>query len=83
MPKKRLQLVPNNKVSINNKFHSIFLFISDLLSVPDFSAGAMEDWGLISFRSSLLVFDEKFSTIENKKTGALVIAHELAHQVCT
>ena len=59
-----------------------YFYISDLLSVPDFSAGAMEDWGLISFRSSLLIFDEKFSTIENKKTGALVIAHELAHQVC-
>jgi len=57
-----------------------FCFL-DLLAVPNFQAGAMEDWGLISFRSSLLVFDSKYSTIDYKRTGALVIAHELAHQV--
>ena len=55
--------------------------ILDLLAVPDFQSGAMEDWGLISFRSALLVFDQGYSTAEYRRTGALVIAHELAHQV--
>uniref|UniRef100_A0A7M5XDN7 Aminopeptidase n=2 Tax=Clytia hemisphaerica TaxID=252671 RepID=A0A7M5XDN7_9CNID len=52
----------------------------DLLAVPEFMAGAMEDWGLVSFRSAYIVFDEKLSTIEQKRQVTLVIAHELAHQ---
>jgi len=52
----------------------------DLLSVPDFLAGAMEDWGLVSFRSSYLLYDERRVTMDQKKMIALVISHELAHQ---
>ena len=59
----------------------LFRFILDLLSVPDFLAGAMEDWGLVSFRSSYLLYDVKRVTLEQKKMIALVISHELAHQV--
>ena len=42
----------------------------------------MEDWGLVSFRSSYLLYDEKRVTLDQKKMITLVIAHELAHQVC-
>eukprot|EP00794_Sanderia_malayensis_P004789 gene4789-5416_t len=52
----------------------------DLLAVPDFLAGAMEDWGLVSFRNSYLIFEENMTTTDQKKLVALVIAHELAHQ---
>eukprot|EP00795_Rhopilema_esculentum_P007813 gene7813-13677_t len=52
----------------------------DLLSVPDFLAGAMEDWGLVSFRSSYLIYDKEYVTLDQKKMITLVIAHELAHQ---
>ncbi|XP_065670521.1 endoplasmic reticulum aminopeptidase 1 isoform X1 [Hydra vulgaris] len=52
----------------------------DLLAVPDFMAGAMEDWGLVSFRSAYLVFDEEIMTVESMRQVTLVIAHELAHQ---
>ena len=49
--------------------------------MPDFMAGAMEDWGLVSFRSAYLVFDEEIMTVESMRQVTLVIAHELAHQV--
>lgn len=52
----------------------------DLLAVPDFDAGGMENWGLITFREDLLLFDEESSTLADKQAIALVIAHELAHQ---
>lgn len=63
------------------KKHFPFFNFQDLLSVPDFLAGAMEDWGLVSFRSSYLLYDEKRVTLDQKKMITLVIAHELAHQV--
>lgn len=52
----------------------------DLISVPDFSAGAMENWGLVTFRESLLLVDPVQSSAQNKQRVMLVIAHELAHQ---
>lgn len=52
----------------------------DLLAVPDFMAGAMEDWGLVSFRSAYLIFDKELMTVEYLRQVTLVIAHELAHQ---
>ena len=44
-------------------------------------AGAMEDWGLVSFRSAYLIFDPTIMTVETMRQITLVIAHELAHQV--
>uniref|UniRef100_A0A8C5M1M5 Leucyl and cystinyl aminopeptidase n=1 Tax=Leptobrachium leishanense TaxID=445787 RepID=A0A8C5M1M5_9ANUR len=52
----------------------------DLVAIPDFQAGAMENWGLISFRETDLLFNENTSSILDKQHIALVIAHELAHQ---
>lgn len=52
----------------------------DLVAVPDFDAGGMENWGLITFREDLLLFDEETSTLADKQAIALVIAHEIAHQ---
>lgn len=55
----------------------------DLVSIPDFGFGAMENWGLITFRdAALLVPDdlEKASSSEHMEYVAKIIAHELAHQ---
>jgi aminopeptidase N len=52
----------------------------DLVGIPDFSAGAMENAGCITFREILLQIDEKHASIDLKKTIASVIAHEMAHQ---
>lgn len=52
----------------------------DLAAIPDFSAGAMENWGLITFRESNLLYEEGVSTKKNLQRIAIVIAHELGHQ---
>lgn len=52
----------------------------DLVGLPDFSAGAMENTGCITFREVLLLIDEKQGSVDLKKTIASVIAHEMAHQ---
>ncbi len=52
----------------------------DLIAIPDFNAGAMENWGAITFREILLLFDSKKTSLPVKKRIAEVIAHELWHQ---
>ena len=55
-------------------------FISDLIAVPDFGAGAMENWGLITYRETSLLFSEGQSSSKAQEWVAIVVAHELAHQ---
>lgn len=50
------------------------------LALPDFSAGAMENWGLVTYREAYLVLDPDNTSLETKELVATVIAHELAHQ---
>src|SRR5213078_540258 len=50
-----------------------------LIAVPEFAAGAMENWGAITFREIVLLVD-KDSSIRIKKQVAEVIAHEVSHQ---
>ena len=52
----------------------------DLIGIPDFSAGAMENTGCITFREVILLIDEKHGSVGLKKEIASVIAHEMAHQ---
>ncbi len=52
----------------------------DMIAIPDFSSGAMENWGAITYRESALLVDEENSSVTNKQWVALVIAHEIAHQ---
>ena len=52
----------------------------DMVALPDFSVGAMENWGLITFRQTTLLTDPKSSSIESKQLVALVVSHELSHQ---
>src|SRR5258706_10272760 len=51
----------------------------DLIALPDFSAGAMENTGLSTFREVLLLIDEKSGSTGLKKTIASVTSHEIAH----
>uniref|UniRef100_A0A8C3JS93 Alanyl aminopeptidase, membrane n=1 Tax=Calidris pygmaea TaxID=425635 RepID=A0A8C3JS93_9CHAR len=53
---------------------------SDQVGLPDFNAGAMENWGLVTYRENSLLYDNNFSSIGNKERVVTVIAHELAHQ---
>lgn len=52
----------------------------DMVAVPDFGAGAMENWGLVTYRTAYLLFDEKDSSLKTKQNVAYVVGHELAHQ---
>jgi puromycin-sensitive aminopeptidase len=54
--------------------------VLDMIAIPDFSSGAMENWGAITYRESALLVDENHSSIGNKQWVALVVAHEIAHQ---
>ncbi len=51
----------------------------DLVAVPDFEFGAMENAGAIFFRETLLLIDVRSATLNEKKRAAEVICHELAH----
>ena len=59
------------------------LFVSsvDMAAVPDFAAGAMENWGLILYRETALLYKPGVSSEANKQRVAAVISHELAHMV--
>ncbi len=65
----------------NNYFQIPYpLPVLDLIAIPDFSHGAMENWGAVTYRESALLVDPEHSSAANKQWVALVIAHELAHQ---
>eukprot|EP00457_Paulinella_chromatophora_P000646 gb/GEZN01000646.1/.p1 GENE.gb/GEZN01000646.1/~~gb/GEZN01000646.1/.p1 ORF type:complete len:1141 (-),score=226.37 gb/GEZN01000646.1/:514-3714(-) len=52
----------------------------DMVGVPDFSMGAMENWGLVIYREALVLFQDSEQDALSKQRVAIVIAHELAHQ---
>ncbi|XP_077135083.1 glutamyl aminopeptidase [Ranitomeya variabilis] len=52
----------------------------DQIAIPDFGTGAMENWGLITYRETNLLYDPNESATVNKQRVAAVIAHELVHQ---
>ncbi|XP_041794551.1 aminopeptidase Ey [Chelmon rostratus] len=52
---------------------------SDQIALPDFYFGAMENWGLVTYRETNLLYDPVSSSNRNRETTATIIAHELAH----
>lgn len=52
----------------------------DLIAIPDFQSGAMENWGLTTYRETSLLFDPLTSSVSDKLWVTMVIGHELAHQ---
>ncbi|GBG27903.1 Aminopeptidase M1 [Hondaea fermentalgiana] len=52
----------------------------DLLAIPDFAAGAMENWGCVTYREARLLVDEKMTSVSARFSVARVVCHELAHQ---
>ncbi|KAL5105863.1 Puromycin-sensitive aminopeptidase [Taenia crassiceps] len=51
----------------------------DLVAIPDFAMGAMENWGLLTYREASLLVDETESPLISKRNVALTVAHEVAH----
>ena len=54
---------------------------ADLIAVPDFPTGAMENWGLITFKLTSILYHPGKSSDSNRQWVAVVVAHELSHQV--
>lgn len=52
----------------------------DMVALPDFASGAMENWGLVTYRETALLVDEKNSSASARQRVAEVVDHELAHQ---
>ncbi|XP_043274166.1 glutamyl aminopeptidase-like [Venturia canescens] len=51
----------------------------DMAAIPDFVSGAMENWGLVTYREARLFYDKKTSSTSDKEGVVLVIGHEFAH----
>ena len=52
----------------------------DMIALPDFEAGAMENFGAITYRETDLLADDATASIDHKKRVAVVVTHEMAHQ---
>lgn len=52
----------------------------DMIAVPDFASGAMENWGAVTYRETALLLDPDATSLAHKQRVAEVITHELAHQ---
>lgn len=76
-----LELAAKTLAFYEKEFDSDFpLPKMDMVAIPDFSAGAMENWGLITYRVVDVLFDEETSGASTKYRIAEVVQHELAHQ---
>ncbi|XP_074286874.1 aminopeptidase M1-like [Silene latifolia] len=52
----------------------------DMIAIPDFAFGAMENYGLVTYQENYFLYDEQLSSAEDKQIVADTVAHELAHQ---
>lgn len=83
--KRELEYATNEAVAFLEFFTDYFktpypLAKCDQVALPDFDAGAMENWGLITYREIALLTDPDNRSISNEQYVSLVIAHELSHQ---
>ncbi len=53
---------------------------SDMVALPDFASGAMENWGCVTYREQCMLVDPANTSVGTKQYVAMVVAHELAHQ---
>ena len=57
------------------------LICTDMIAIPNFLYGAMENWGLVTYKDWYLLYKPNISSSANKQKVAEVVSHELAHQV--
>lgn len=80
-----LEFALDTAIKVTEFFNDYFdtpypLTKSDHVALPDFSSGAMENWGLITYREVCLIVDPATTSTNTKEYAATVIAHELSHQ---
>lgn len=84
-PKENLEFSANEAVKILDYYEEYFgtpfpLTKCDQVALPDFESGAMENWGLITYREVALLTDPGNPSLSTEQYVAMVIAHELSHQ---
>lgn len=84
-PKKNLQYSVKEAVDILEYYGDYFgvpypLEKCDQVALPDFDAGAMENWGLITYREIVLLADPDNRSISSEQYISMVVAHEISHQ---
>ncbi|WKY13359.1 hypothetical protein Q1695_004291 [Nippostrongylus brasiliensis] len=52
----------------------------DMIAIPDFETGAMENWGMITYREAKIIYDEAVYSVRQRQGLRTTVAHELAHQ---
>jgi len=62
-------------------YSNVYAYTVDQIAIPEFSSGAMENWGLVTYRETNLLYNESVSSPAEKQRIASVVAHELAHMV--
>ncbi|KAL3859955.1 hypothetical protein ACJMK2_010134, partial [Sinanodonta woodiana] len=70
-----------NVTKYGTKFYifNFNFYLTDMIAIPDFVSGAMEHWGLITYREVNMLYDETQASAANKQRVAVVVAHEVAH----
>lgn len=84
-PKEQLEFANQEAVNIIEFYDDYFdtkypLPKCDQVALPDFDAGAMENWGLITYRESVMLVDQKNRSISSEQYCSIVVGHELSHQ---
>lgn len=78
-----LSIAPGLLEAFNAKFqfnyNQMLLDKMDIVAIPDFSAGAMENYGLLTFRETALLYNDSVSSAYDKMRVASVLAHEMSH----
>lgn len=64
---------------LNIPYYNMGIDKMHMAAIPDFSAGAMENWGLLTYRERALLYDEGSTTLSAQQYIAAVVAHEQAH----
>lgn len=77
----RNKAIAKSNYMTNTRLTRRMCFLTDQIALPDFAVGAMENWGLISYQESGLLYDEETASTFDKERVSTLIAHELAHQV--
>ena len=60
---------------------SYFFHFSDMIAIPNFAFAGMENWGLIMYRETALLYQPGASSESHKQLVSTILSHELAHQV--
>ncbi|KJH45142.1 peptidase family M1 [Dictyocaulus viviparus] len=73
-------LSKNHLIAISSETISNKPLAFDMVAIPQINSRGMENWGLITFKETVLLYDEKFVTPSSKQQTAILVAHQLAHQ---